>query len=115
MNHPEVISALSNILGHDAVLTGDAAAPYFKDWRGRFSGRPRKRCASPPRRSGDNSGAGFNAARLPLVPRLLLAERLEQMANESLHAQRRRGLRREDDHDLRRVWRPARQYELQAP
>ena len=38
MNHPEVISALSNILGHDAVLTGDAAAPYFKDWRGRFSG-----------------------------------------------------------------------------
>ncbi len=38
MSHPELLSALSNILGHDAVLTGDAAVPYFKDWRGRFSG-----------------------------------------------------------------------------
>jgi len=38
MSHPEVISALTNIVGHDAVLTGEAAASYFKDWRGRFSG-----------------------------------------------------------------------------
>ncbi|MCX7193508.1 MAG: FAD-binding oxidoreductase [Proteobacteria bacterium] len=38
MNQPDVISALSNIVGNDAVMTGEAASPYFTDWRGRFSG-----------------------------------------------------------------------------
>ncbi|MFA6064117.1 MAG: FAD-binding oxidoreductase [Gallionella sp.] len=39
MSHPEVISALTHIVGHDAVLTGETASSYFKDWRGRFSGQ----------------------------------------------------------------------------
>jgi FAD/FMN-containing dehydrogenase len=38
MNHPEVISALTHIVGQDAVLSDETATPYFKDWRGRFSG-----------------------------------------------------------------------------
>jgi FAD/FMN-containing dehydrogenase len=38
MSRSEVISALSNIVGRDAVMTDEAAAPHFADWRGRFSG-----------------------------------------------------------------------------
>jgi len=34
----EVLQALSAVVGNDALLTETAAAPYFTDWRGRFSG-----------------------------------------------------------------------------
>jgi FAD/FMN-containing dehydrogenase len=32
------LDAISAIVGRDAVLTGEAAAPHYKDWRGRYSG-----------------------------------------------------------------------------
>ena len=36
--HTDFISAASAIVGSEALLTGLAALPYFKDWRGRYSG-----------------------------------------------------------------------------
>jgi len=39
MNLAELIPTLSNIVGSTAVLTGDSAAPYSTDWRGRYSGK----------------------------------------------------------------------------
>ncbi len=38
MSDTDLIQSLSAIVGQDAVLTGEAAAPYYTDWRGRFSG-----------------------------------------------------------------------------
>lgn len=32
------LEAIAAIIGGDAVLTGEAAAPHFKDWRGRYAG-----------------------------------------------------------------------------
>ena len=32
------LEAIAAITGSDAVLTGEAAAPYYKDWRGRYAG-----------------------------------------------------------------------------
>ncbi|MGA7750916.1 MAG: FAD-binding oxidoreductase [Gallionella sp.] len=34
----DLISTLASITGNDAVLAGEAAAPYYTDWRGRYSG-----------------------------------------------------------------------------
>jgi FAD/FMN-containing dehydrogenase len=34
----DLIQSLSAIAGNDAVLTGEQAAPYYTDWRGRYSG-----------------------------------------------------------------------------
>src|SRR5664279_3045604 len=34
---PHLLDSLNEIVGHDGVLTGDAAAPNFKDWRGRYA------------------------------------------------------------------------------
>ncbi|MFH0934237.1 MAG: hydroxyacid dehydrogenase, partial [Pseudomonadota bacterium] len=31
------IEALAAIVGSDAVLSGEEAAPHFKDWRGRYA------------------------------------------------------------------------------
>jgi FAD/FMN-containing dehydrogenase len=38
MSNTDFIATLSDITGNDAVLTGDSAAPYCTDWRGRYSG-----------------------------------------------------------------------------
>ena len=38
MSHAELILSLSTIVGSAAVLTGEPAAPYCTDWRGRYSG-----------------------------------------------------------------------------
>ena len=38
MSHAELILLFSNIVGSAAVLTGESAAPYSNDWRGRYSG-----------------------------------------------------------------------------
>jgi len=38
MKQNDLISSWSVIVGNDAVLAGDAAAPYCTDWRGRYSG-----------------------------------------------------------------------------
>jgi FAD/FMN-containing dehydrogenase len=38
MSHAELIATLSNIVGSEAVLTGESAVPYSTDWRGRYSG-----------------------------------------------------------------------------
>ena len=38
MKHEDVILSLAAIVAKEAVLTGEAAAPYCKDWRGRYSG-----------------------------------------------------------------------------
>ena len=35
-----MLQRIAALLGGDAVLTGDDAAPYGKDWRGRYSGKP---------------------------------------------------------------------------
>ncbi len=35
----DIIPLLSAIVGDDAVLAGEAAAPYCTDWRGRYSGK----------------------------------------------------------------------------
>jgi FAD/FMN-containing dehydrogenase len=34
----QLIGAIAAVTGGDSVLTGDAAAPYCKDWRGRYAG-----------------------------------------------------------------------------
>lgn len=34
----DLIRLLSNLIGSDAVLSGNSAAPYCTDWRGRYSG-----------------------------------------------------------------------------
>ena len=36
---PNLISSLRNIVGADHVLSGESAAPYCSDWRGRYSGQ----------------------------------------------------------------------------
>lgn len=36
--HTDFIQAARTIVGKDALLTGEAAEPYCKDWRGRYSG-----------------------------------------------------------------------------
>jgi FAD/FMN-containing dehydrogenase len=36
-NNAQFLETLSAITGHDGVLTGEAAAPYGKDWRGRYA------------------------------------------------------------------------------
>ena len=41
MSSTDLIRSLSAIVGSDAVLTGEAAAPYCTDWRGRYSGTAR--------------------------------------------------------------------------
>jgi FAD/FMN-containing dehydrogenase len=33
-----MLAAIATIIGSDAVLTGEAAAPFCKDWRGRYQG-----------------------------------------------------------------------------
>ncbi|BBI98435.1 D-2-hydroxyacid dehydrogenase [Ferrigenium kumadai] len=38
MQSIELSQHLATIVGADAVLTGEAAAPYFADWRGRYRG-----------------------------------------------------------------------------
>jgi FAD/FMN-containing dehydrogenase len=38
MSHSDLIPSLSAIVGSAAVLTGESAAPYCADWRGRYSG-----------------------------------------------------------------------------
>ena len=38
MSHAELIPSLSTLVGSAAVLTGESAAPYSTDWRGRYSG-----------------------------------------------------------------------------
>jgi FAD/FMN-containing dehydrogenase len=38
LSNPRLLAAIAAITGSDAVLTGEAAAPYCKDWRGRYSG-----------------------------------------------------------------------------
>jgi FAD/FMN-containing dehydrogenase len=38
MSNNSFIQSLSAIVGNDAVLTGEPAAPYCTDWRGRYSG-----------------------------------------------------------------------------
>jgi FAD/FMN-containing dehydrogenase len=39
MKKEEVIRSLTTLVGRDHVLTGEAAAPYCKDWRGRYTGK----------------------------------------------------------------------------
>ncbi|GAB4118026.1 MAG: FAD-binding oxidoreductase [Sideroxydans sp.] len=34
----EFLAAIAAVTGGDAVLTGDAAVPHYKDWRGRYQG-----------------------------------------------------------------------------
>jgi FAD/FMN-containing dehydrogenase len=36
---PDLISLLRNIVGTDHILSGETAAPYCTDWRGRYSGQ----------------------------------------------------------------------------
>jgi FAD/FMN-containing dehydrogenase len=36
-NYTQFLEALSAVTGRDGVLTGEAAAPYGKDWRGRYT------------------------------------------------------------------------------
>ncbi len=36
--HTDFVQAAAAVAGSDAVLTGDLAAPYCEDWRGRYSG-----------------------------------------------------------------------------
>lgn len=38
MSHTNLILSFAAIVGGDAVLTGEPAAPYLSDWRGRYSG-----------------------------------------------------------------------------
>jgi FAD/FMN-containing dehydrogenase len=38
MTKEEVILSLTTIVGRDGVLADEAAAPYYRDWRGRYSG-----------------------------------------------------------------------------
>ena len=38
MANMDLIQSLSAIVGNDAVLTGEQAAPYCTDWRGRYTG-----------------------------------------------------------------------------
>jgi FAD/FMN-containing dehydrogenase len=38
MKQKDLISSLSVLVGNDAVLAGESAAPYCTDWRGRYSG-----------------------------------------------------------------------------
>ena len=38
MSRADLIHSLSAIVGSAAVLTGESAAPYYADWRGRYSG-----------------------------------------------------------------------------
>ena len=38
MPHTKLIQSFAAIVGGDAVLTGEPAAPYLSDWRGRYSG-----------------------------------------------------------------------------
>src|SRR3972149_5458709 len=38
MSRADLIHSLSAIVGSAAVLTGESAAPYCADWRGRYSG-----------------------------------------------------------------------------
>jgi len=38
MSRADLIPSLSSIVGSAAVLTGESAAPYCADWRGRYSG-----------------------------------------------------------------------------
>lgn len=38
MTPDELVAACETLLGGKAVLRGEVAAPYFKDWRGRYSG-----------------------------------------------------------------------------
>ena len=38
MHTNNIIDSLSAIVGDNAVLTGEPAAPYCSDWRGRYSG-----------------------------------------------------------------------------
>ena len=38
MPHTNMIQSFAAIVGGDAVLTGEPAAPYLSDWRGRYSG-----------------------------------------------------------------------------
>ena len=35
----KLIDSLTSVVGNDAVLVGDSAAPYCSDWRGRYSGK----------------------------------------------------------------------------
>ena len=35
----KLLEAIAAIVGSDAVLSGEAAAPHFKDWRGRYTGK----------------------------------------------------------------------------
>jgi FAD/FMN-containing dehydrogenase len=35
----QLITAIAAVTGGDGVLTGDAATPYCKDWRGRYAGK----------------------------------------------------------------------------
>ncbi len=37
-NDAKLLEAFAVLVGSDAVLSGGAAAPYFKDWRGRYAG-----------------------------------------------------------------------------
>ncbi|MFM2396911.1 MAG: hypothetical protein RLZZ144_161, partial [Pseudomonadota bacterium] len=34
-----MIENLKNLLGAENVLSDEAAAPYFQDWRGRYAGK----------------------------------------------------------------------------
>jgi FAD/FMN-containing dehydrogenase len=36
MIEPQLLESFADIVGRDAVLTGEAATPHFKDWRGRY-------------------------------------------------------------------------------
>jgi FAD/FMN-containing dehydrogenase len=38
MSGTDLIASLSSVVGGDAALSGEVAAPYCKDWRGRYSG-----------------------------------------------------------------------------
>lgn len=35
----QLIEAIAAVTGGDGILTGDVAAPYYKDWRGRYAGK----------------------------------------------------------------------------
>lgn len=35
----QLIEAITAVTGGDGILTGDVAAPYYKDWRGRYAGK----------------------------------------------------------------------------
>ncbi|GAB1233143.1 FAD-binding oxidoreductase [Ferrigenium sp. UT4] len=35
---PGMLQAIAAVTGGDGILTGDAAVPYYKDWRGRYQG-----------------------------------------------------------------------------